>query len=83
VIAAAYLSSCGNGNSVREWAYADRVYDRQPKVVPAGESLIWAMAKEMGRFDKELRYPGETIFTKTRRWMHSSSEWHLMKTYVV
>jgi hypothetical protein len=41
------------------------------------------MAKEMGRIDKELRYPGETIFTKTRRWMHSSSEWHLMKTYVV
>lgn len=42
-----------------EWAYADRVYDRQPKVVPAGESLIWALAKETGRFDKELRYPGE------------------------
>jgi peptidoglycan-N-acetylglucosamine deacetylase len=42
-----------------EWAYADGVYDRQPNVVPAGESLIWALAKETGRFDKELRYPGE------------------------
>jgi peptidoglycan/xylan/chitin deacetylase (PgdA/CDA1 family) len=42
-----------------EWAYADGVYDRQPNVVPAGEGLIWALAKETGRFDKELRYPGE------------------------
>jgi hypothetical protein len=24
-----------------------------------GESLIWALAKQTGRFDHELRYPGE------------------------
>ncbi len=42
-----------------EWAYADPVYDRQPKILPAGESLIWALAKETGKFEKELRYPGE------------------------
>jgi peptidoglycan-N-acetylglucosamine deacetylase len=42
-----------------EYAYADPVYDRQPKILPAGESLIWALAKETGRFEKELRYPGE------------------------
>jgi hypothetical protein len=42
-----------------EWAYADPLYDRQPKILPAGESLIWALAKETGRFDGELRYPGE------------------------
>jgi hypothetical protein len=30
-----------------------------PKIVPAGESLIWALAKETGKFDKVLRYPGE------------------------
>jgi peptidoglycan-N-acetylglucosamine deacetylase len=42
-----------------EWAYEDLVYDRQPNIVPAGESLIWALAKETGRFEKELRYPGE------------------------
>ena len=41
------------------WAYADPVYDRQPNVLPAGESLVWALAKESGRFAKELRYPGE------------------------
>jgi len=40
-------------------AYEDPVYDLQPKTLPAGESLIWALAKESGKFDKELRYPGE------------------------
>ncbi len=42
-----------------EWAYADPVYDRQPAILPAGESLLWALAKETGKFEKELRYPGE------------------------
>jgi peptidoglycan/xylan/chitin deacetylase (PgdA/CDA1 family) len=42
-----------------EYAFQDNVYDRQPRILPAGESLIWALAKESGRFDKELRYPGE------------------------
>jgi len=42
-----------------ERAYADPVYDRQPNTLPAGESLIWALAKESGKFEKELRYPGE------------------------
>ncbi len=42
-----------------EYAYNDEVYDRQPKILPAGESLIWGLAKESGRFEKELRYPGE------------------------
>ncbi len=40
-------------------AYADHVYDLQPKILPAGESLIWALAKETGKFESELRYPGE------------------------
>ena len=26
-------------------AYRDGIYDRQPKILPAGESLIWALAK--------------------------------------
>ena len=42
-----------------EYAYQDAIYDRQPQTLPAGESLIWALAKESGRFEKELRYPGE------------------------
>jgi hypothetical protein len=40
-------------------AYADPVYDLQPHTLPAGESLIWALAKETGKFENELRYPGE------------------------
>jgi peptidoglycan-N-acetylglucosamine deacetylase len=40
-------------------AYADHIYDRQPNILPAGESLIWALAKETGKFENELRYPGE------------------------
>jgi peptidoglycan/xylan/chitin deacetylase (PgdA/CDA1 family) len=42
-----------------EWAYADPVYDLQPKILPAGESLIWALARQAGGFEEELRYPGE------------------------
>ncbi len=40
-------------------AYLDPVFDNQPANVPAGESLIWAMAKQSGKFEKVLRYPGE------------------------
>jgi peptidoglycan-N-acetylglucosamine deacetylase len=39
--------------------YSHSVYQREPKTLPAGESLIWALAKESGKFDAELRYPGE------------------------
>ncbi|HKT46899.1 MAG TPA: polysaccharide deacetylase family protein [Candidatus Acidoferrales bacterium] len=40
-------------------AYEDSVFKSQPKIVPAGESLVWALAKESGRFESRLRYPGE------------------------
>lgn len=40
-------------------AYADPIYKRQPNILPAGESLVWALAKETGKFDSVLRYPGE------------------------
>lgn len=42
-----------------EEAFMDPVFERQPDTVPAGESLIWALAKETGRFESRLRYPGE------------------------
>jgi len=42
-----------------DYAYRDSIYDLQPKTLPAGESLIWAVAKETGKFESELRYPGE------------------------
>lgn len=40
-------------------AFEDPIYRSQPKTVPAGESLVWALAKETGRFENHLRYPGE------------------------
>ncbi|HKV25197.1 MAG TPA: polysaccharide deacetylase family protein [Candidatus Acidoferrum sp.] len=40
-------------------AYQDDVFKRQPKTLPAGESLVWALAKETGKFENRLRYPGE------------------------
>jgi peptidoglycan-N-acetylglucosamine deacetylase len=40
-------------------AFSDPVFKRQPDTAPAGESLIWALAKETGRFENRLRYPGE------------------------
>jgi peptidoglycan-N-acetylglucosamine deacetylase len=40
-------------------AFADPVFDKLPNILPAGESLIWALAKESGKFDKLLRYPAE------------------------
>lgn len=40
-------------------AFADPVFSNQPDVLPAGESLIWSMAKETGKYESILRYPGE------------------------
>ncbi|MBC8031059.1 MAG: polysaccharide deacetylase family protein [Pyrinomonadaceae bacterium] len=40
-------------------AFRDPVFSAEPKIVPAGESIIWAIAKETGKFDSLLRYPGE------------------------
>jgi peptidoglycan/xylan/chitin deacetylase (PgdA/CDA1 family) len=40
-------------------AYQDPVFQKQPQTLPAGESLVWALASETGRFKDRLRYPGE------------------------
>lgn len=40
-------------------AFKDPVFSAEPNIVPAGESIIWALAKQTGKFDKLLRYPGE------------------------
>ncbi len=42
-----------------ERALEDEVFRAQPDTVPAGESLVWALAKATGRYDSVLRYPGE------------------------
>jgi hypothetical protein len=40
-------------------AFQDEAFRLQPKTLPAGESLVWALAAETGRFRDRLRYPGE------------------------
>lgn len=40
-------------------AYEDPVFRATPDALPAGQSLLWSLAKETGRFDGVLRYPGE------------------------
>jgi len=40
-------------------AFADPVFQTEPNIAPAGESIIWALAKETGKFETELRSPGE------------------------
>ena len=42
-----------------EHALRDPIFFRAPKTVPAGESLLWALAKETGKFESLLRCPGE------------------------
>jgi peptidoglycan/xylan/chitin deacetylase (PgdA/CDA1 family) len=40
-------------------AYEDPVFAATPDVLPAGQSLVWSLARQTGRFDDVLRYPGE------------------------
>lgn len=40
-------------------AFKDPIFNEVPTVVPAGESLIWALAKQSGKYEKDLRYPAE------------------------
>lgn len=42
-----------------ELAFNDKVFAAQPNVLPAGESLIWSLAKENNAIAKSLRYPAE------------------------
>jgi len=42
-----------------EDAYKDEIFTSEPRYIPAGESLIWALAKDTGKYDSILRYPGE------------------------
>jgi peptidoglycan/xylan/chitin deacetylase (PgdA/CDA1 family) len=42
-----------------EAAYADPIFVRAPSSIPAGESLIWALAHSDAQLRAGLRYPGE------------------------
>ena len=40
-------------------AFASPIFAMEPKSLPSGQSLLWAIAKERGGYDAVLRYPGE------------------------
>jgi peptidoglycan/xylan/chitin deacetylase (PgdA/CDA1 family) len=40
-------------------AFEDPVFLKEPQTVPAGESLVWALAAESGKFKDRLRWPAE------------------------
>jgi hypothetical protein len=42
-----------------EEAFADPVFSAKPKILPAGESIVWSLAKEKGTIPMSLRYPAE------------------------
>lgn len=42
-----------------EKAFADPIFSKLPKIIPAGESIVWALAKEKGTIPMSLRYPAE------------------------
>jgi peptidoglycan/xylan/chitin deacetylase (PgdA/CDA1 family) len=42
-----------------EEAFTDSVFRAEPRTLPAGESVVWALAKEKGTIAKSLRYPAE------------------------
>jgi hypothetical protein len=46
-------------------AYQDEIYSEVPDTVPAGESLIWALAKKSGKFEKVLRYRQKMVSMKS------------------
>jgi peptidoglycan/xylan/chitin deacetylase (PgdA/CDA1 family) len=40
-------------------AYQHSIYNKHPNNLPAGESLLWAIAKKTGNYESQLRYPAE------------------------
>jgi len=50
-----------------EQAFADPVFAAKPKILPAGESIIWSLAKEKGTIAKSLRYPAEDGYYENAR----------------
>lgn len=42
-----------------ENAFTDPIFDAKPNVLPAGESIVWALAKADGTIAKTLKYPAE------------------------
>jgi peptidoglycan/xylan/chitin deacetylase (PgdA/CDA1 family) len=50
-----------------EYAFQDPLFAVEPDILPAGESIVWALAKQSGRFGDVLRYPAEDEVYERRR----------------
>jgi peptidoglycan/xylan/chitin deacetylase (PgdA/CDA1 family) len=50
-----------------EEAFTDPIFRAEPNTLPAGESIVWALAKEKGTIAKSLRYPAEDGEYETAR----------------
>jgi hypothetical protein len=53
-----------------EDAFTDPVFSEKPNVLPAGESILWALAKANGKIAATLKYPaedGEIVAAKMKR----------------
>src|SRR2546421_2981251 len=50
-----------------EESFTDPIFQVEPNTLPAGESIIWALAKEKGTIAKSLRYPAEDGDYETAR----------------
>jgi peptidoglycan/xylan/chitin deacetylase (PgdA/CDA1 family) len=42
-----------------EDAFTDPVFQAEPKILPAGESIVWSLAKAAGKIPMSQRYPAE------------------------
>ena len=40
-------------------AFTDPLFSAKPNTVPAGESIVWSVAKEKGLLAKSAKYPAE------------------------
>ncbi|MDA0696240.1 MAG: polysaccharide deacetylase family protein [Proteobacteria bacterium] len=63
-INAAFLNDAIQAFQAHDWqlidseqAYSDALYQKHAKILPAGESIIWSLAKQKGHVN--LRYPAE------------------------
>lgn len=66
LLSAMFLGDLLNMFKSRGWklidaedAFQDKFFSQSPAILPAGESLVWALAKQTGKFERLLRYPGE------------------------
>src|SRR2546421_75408 len=50
-----------------EESFTDPIFRAEPNTLPAGESIVWSLAKEKGTIAKSLRYPAEDGDYETAR----------------